>query len=190
MKRRLRWLTSCGGVIVIALGAITVASLRTHTRYAPGFTEAAFEKVAAGATAEDVIAVLGEPLSRRPERSPERWCYGDRAVAEVEERKSWFLWSTHHFKLPMGPPCLVFDESGTVREVVRDREDRFRALAGKPKPDVLQAVGEPKYKDPAATSTVLYYSALDGDDGSYEVRSVVLDDQGRMIEKVAYTLWD
>ncbi|NOK18200.1 hypothetical protein [Corallococcus carmarthensis] len=179
-----------GGLLVVALGAITALALTTHTRYAPGYSEAAFEKVSAGARPEEVTALLGQPLSRETDRAPERWCYGARAQVEVEERRSWLLWSTQRFKLPQGPPCLVFDDAGRVREVVRDRDDRFGSMVGKSKPDVLRAVGEPMYQDPARTCTVLFYSALDGDDGSYKVRSVVLDEGGLVLEKVAYTLWD
>jgi hypothetical protein len=179
-----------GGLLVVALGAITALSLTTHTRYAPGCSEAAFEKVSAGSRSEDVIGLLGQPLSRETDRAAERWCYGPRAQVEVEESRSWLLWSTQWFKLPHGPPCLVFDDAKKVREVVRDREDRFDSMKGKSKPDVLRAMGEPTYQEPAQSCTVLYYSALDGDDGSYKVRSVVVDGGGIVVEKVAYTLWD
>ncbi len=190
MNRWRQWLMIGGGVIVLALGALTAASLMTHTRYAPGFTEAAFEKVSTGAKAEDVLALLGQPLSRRTERSPERWCYGDRPMAEVEEKKSWFFWSTHRFKLPVGPPCVVFDDAEKVHQVVRDREGRFGALMGKTKPDVLQAVGEPKYKEPATTYTVLYFSEPDGDDVSFKHYAVVLDANDRVSDRMHYTIWD
>ena len=185
-----RWLAISGGLLVVALGALTALSLTTHTRYAPGYSEAAFEKVLAGGRSEEVIALLGQPLSRRTDGSPEQWCYGARAQVEAEERNSWLLWSTQRFKLPHGPPCLVFGDAGRVRQVVRDRDDRFGSMMGKSRSDVLLAAGEPVYQEPARSRTVLFYSALDGDDGSYKVRSVVLDEGGLVLGKTAYTLWD
>lgn len=178
----------------VALLAVLVAALvlvqRPRTRYAPGFSEEQFEALRIGATTHDVISILGEPLSRRTNHSRERWCYGERPAPEPATEERGLLVSRYSFSARPGPPCLVFGTEGLVEAVHRDRDGGLAPLVGLGKPEVLAEVGEPRYREPATTSTVLYYSALDGEDGSYEVRSVVLAQEGRVVEKVAYTLWD
>ena len=181
-----------GAVVVVLVLATTLVVLPMllgpKTRFAAGFSETSFQALAPGETEQAVLAKLGEPLDRRQGRSPERWCYGNRPDRGAGQKRDW-LWSHYTFQAEPGPPCIVFD-ADVAREIHRDPDSRLASIIGKGKAQILEEFGEPGYREPASAYTVLYYSAPAGGDDSYEHRAVVLDQDGRVTETVAYTLWD
>ena len=181
-------LVALGLILAVFVAAIGVVawSIRPHTRYAPGFSSEAFAAVQVGDTKERVLQTLGDPLSERVSSAPERWCYGERPSHRRAVSEGVFF-SEYVFSLT-GPPCIEFGEQA-ASGVIRDRSSRFGAPAGLTRQEIRTRFGEPNYVERASIYTVMSYSALAGDDGSYENVAVVMDGTG-VTEKIRQPIPD
>jgi outer membrane protein assembly factor BamE (lipoprotein component of BamABCDE complex) len=86
-------------VLVSVAGAFfsIVWSQRSQTRYAPGFTERAFASIPVGASAEEVLRLLGPPLqSKEISNGTTVWYYSEGLSKNFEHR------------------AVVFDNGGRV----------------------------------------------------------------------------
>src|SRR2546421_12848814 len=74
-----------------------VWSTRPQTRYAPGFTERGFASISVGATADEVLRLVGQPLEKKEmSNGTTVWYYSEGLSKNFEHR------------------ALVFDKSGRV----------------------------------------------------------------------------
>lgn len=176
-------------LIGLGVAAITAVGCEPRTKYAPNFSKVAFEKLQPGTSKEEVIAALGEPLSRRTNAEREAWCFGEVERSAAEKESSAFATEVRFDARP-GPPCILFDHQGVAIEALRDRDGGLASLIGRSRTEVETKLGKPTRTRPASVHTVLYFSAPAGDDDSYENYSVVLDERGRVVRTVHYTLWD
>jgi|GEM_PF-1579828 len=183
MKVLLRWALRILAMVALAVVMVTAAALwwssRDTTIYASGFTNEAFEKIQLGMAVEDVYSLLGRPLGVREEDSPERWCYGGSPVV----RKGTTYVVKDFFRTPR---CVSFTESGVV---LRATGDGMSVVdKGMSAEEVLQLLGEPDRRAPAATRT-LHYSEPGGD-GLFRARIVALDARNRVSDIVTYQFYD
>jgi hypothetical protein len=68
------------GIVAVAFGLLLMFTRGLFsTRYAPRYSEAAFERIAAGDDMSIVIGALGEPLNKRTNRQFIVWAYTESA---------------------------------------------------------------------------------------------------------------
>jgi len=183
MKVHLKWALRILGVVAVAAVAITAAafwwSFRDTTVYAEGFTEEAFQQLQPGMGLEDVYSLLGHPLGVREEDSPERWCYGEATM--VREGSTYIF--EDFFRTPR---CVSFNEAGVVLRVTG--EGMAAIQEGMTAEEVLQLLGEPDRRGPAAAMT-LHYSEPGGE-GLFRARIVTVDARNRVSDIVTYQFYD
>lgn len=187
--RRSRLVGTILGFFVAGLVVLFALATRKQTRFAPGFTQAAFARIATGQSTKQVLDLLGEPLSRLRDEYPELWCYGDRPPAVEVESKQWMVWSEYKYRLPKGPPCLAW-EDGRARESLRDTDRKLTGAIGKSQSEVSSQFGPPKYLEPSVTRDVWYYSGPSKDNVSFDYHAVVFDTAGVVVRTFQDTVWE
>ena len=66
-----------GPKITIVVGAVALLSVGCdESTYSPGYSESAFDQIEIGMSAEEVEALLGEPLSRQGSVPADVWLFG------------------------------------------------------------------------------------------------------------------
>ena len=183
MKVLLKWALRILAMVTLTVVVVTAAALwwssRDTTIYASGFTDEAFERIQLGMAVEDVYSLLGRPLGIREEDSLERWCYGEAPMV----RKGTTYVIEDLFRTPR---CISFTEAGFV---LRATGDGMAVVdKGMTAEEVLQLLGEPDRRAPAATRT-LHYSEPGGD-GLFRARIVALDASNRVSDIVTYQFYD
>jgi len=178
-KWTLRILAMVALAVVIVVAAALWWSSRDTTIYASGFTDVAFEKIQLGMAVEDVYSLLGRPLGSREEDSLERWCYGEAPIV----RKGTAYVVEDLFRTPR---CVSFTEAGVVHRVTGD--GMAAVDKGMTAVEVLQLLGEPDRRAPAAART-LHYSEPGGD-GLFRARIVAVDASNRVSDVISYQFYD
>jgi outer membrane protein assembly factor BamE (lipoprotein component of BamABCDE complex) len=183
MKLLLKWALRIFAMVAPMAVTVTVAALwwgsRDTTIYASGFTDEAFERIQLGMAVEDIYSLLGRPLGVREEDSPERWCYGgDPMVRRGGAYIVGDLFRTF--------PCVTFTEAGVVLKATGD--GMAVVDKGMTAEEVLQLLGEPDRRAPAATRT-LHYSEPGGD-GLFRARVVALDANNSVSDILTYQFYD
>jgi outer membrane protein assembly factor BamE (lipoprotein component of BamABCDE complex) len=183
MKASLKWTLRILAVAAFAAVALTAAALwwssRDTTVYAPGFNEEAFQRLKPGMELAEVYSLLGEPLAVRQEDSPERWCYGE---APMVRKGSTFVVQSF-FRTPR---CVSFSEAGVVLTV--SGEGMAAIQEGMTAEEVLQLLGEPDRRGPAASRTLHYTSP--GGEGLFRARIVAVDTSNRVSKVISYQFYD
>lgn len=183
MKVLLKWALRIFATVALVVMIVTAAALwwgsRDTTIYAPGFTDEAFERIEVGMTAEEVHSLVGRPLGVRQEDSLERWCYGEAPL--VREGTTYVVEDI--FRTPR---CVSFTEAGVVLRATGDGIEVVEK--GMTAEEVLQLLGEPDSRAPAAART-LHYSEPGGD-GLFRARIVALDASNHVSDIVTYQFYD
>jgi len=179
LKWGLRILAVAALLAVLVVAAALWWSSRDTTVYASGFTDEAFEKIQLGMAVEDVYALLGQPLGVREEDSLERWCYGEAPM--VRKGNTYIV--EGFFRTPR---CVAFTEAGVVVKATGDgMADVEKGMTAE---EVLQILGEPDRRAPAAART-LHYSEPGGD-GLFRARIVAVDARNRVSDVISYHFYD
>lgn len=159
---------------------------RFQTRFAEGFSEERFFQLRPGQTVDDVIAILGNPISCLEERrgGGEIWEYasarGESAVLR-EKRERIFKrmgQNTPHYRFSL---AVFFDGEGRVM-ATPDIEPFRWIQVGSSRADVEALAGPPRsiLREPDHV-TVCSYSGPQHPDANYEWWHVVFDERGRLI---------
>jgi outer membrane protein assembly factor BamE (lipoprotein component of BamABCDE complex) len=175
----IRIVLSLGGLVLIVAALSFWWSFRDTTVYASGFTEEAFKRLKPGMKIEGVYALLGPPLDSRPEDSRERWCYDEQPLTRRD--------GAYALRDALSSPnCVVFDEAKRVLAVTGDELGSIRK--GMAAEEVLELVGEPHRRVPAASLT-LHYSRPGGD-GLFRGRIVAVSRDRRVSDVISYQFYD
>jgi hypothetical protein len=156
------------------MAILAAAVLRDHTQYAPGFSEVHFGLVVPGMSEESVVALLGPPFSEHT-GFPETWEYPiDGSIfrrfgaGELVQLR-----------------YIVFEASGRVGDVGDHLKERVSL--GMTVGEVLDALGPPKVIHPAFKRRA-WYSRQVGNFGRYSIRTVLYDENSRVVGKESR--WD
>jgi hypothetical protein len=152
---------------------------RDTTDYADGFTEDAFRQLEPGMRIEDVYALLGPPLASRPEDSRERWCYDEHRLPQSDD--------AHVLGDALNSlNCAVFDETKLVLKVTGDELGSIRK--GMTEEEVLELLGEPRRRVPAASLTLHY--TRPGGAGLFRARIVAVSRDRHVSDVISYRFYD
>lgn len=176
-------LLACGAsllLVVLGFGMAVWWQAKPRTQYSKGFSDEAFGQVRLGDDEQSVIAKLGAPLSRRSEAAPERWCFGD--WKKSLENSGGLFFASHQFEVD-GPACVEFDETGRVVKALRDRDGHLASTTGLDREAVRRTLGDPQRVEHGGIYTTIFFSALDGDDGSYESVAIVIGTGGGVVAR-------
>ncbi|HYH45335.1 MAG TPA: hypothetical protein VEG34_06570 [Thermoanaerobaculia bacterium] len=164
---------------LLASSALLFWQRRDTTVYAKQFSEERFRQVKPGMEIQEVYALLGQPLSFRPENSSERWCYG-----EAEAHRKGNVYVVENFLSV--PHCILFDENGMVDGVTGDKLSRL--TKGMTQQEVLGLLGQPSSRQPAISMTLHY--TLPGGDGLFRWRTVAVDSHKRVNKIIIDEFYD
>lgn len=162
---------------------LTMFLFEAETHYAAGYSEKGFRNIRIGMTGEQVLAILGAPLSKDTRDRCDAWVYepvaGKGAGPKGEQGRRYDLF---------GPfTRLDFDAEGRVCRVSGEYlKGQFQGLEKK---EIIKKHGEPtkRYEWPYA---VMWYYSSPGRSGTYKVRCVYLDEQNKVTSTEAYLFID
>ena len=177
------------GIIIVAVIATGVALCafalwpREKTLYTSGFNEATFGRLKFGATASDVKALLGSPITVRQVVVGERWIYCLSDQRAIERRH--FLENVSEVSIDTCPE-VEFDSTGHVRDAIGFKDKLRGATAA----TVRSVAGAPRIVRSGGTLTTWYYSRARESGDSYKQVTVTFDGEGRVIDKNVVVLAD
>lgn len=135
-----------------------------ETRFAPGYSEKAFQQVDIDWTRDQVVAALGEPLFSEFYGEDFAWSY----VSSV--RTCWY-------------DSISFDHSGKVINVQGMQLPGSRlALKGKTREEVLNELGEPVWRSEGPESELMVYSEQAAN-SNFKIRYILVGEDGKVDTK-------
>ena len=204
MKKLLFGLVVLAVLLAIVATIFLVPMFITDTEYAPNYSERSFLGIQAGATREEVIAALGEPLSSFEKEPTERWLYCDASHPGYAESGGVAGTFTE----------FTFDANGTVTYVNAQRETQnsggllgasfttvwgegyltlaegeMKSLVGTDRAEIEKRFGKPRHLGGSQATEVLVYSRSPSST-HYLVRRIGIGASGEVVEKQSYFWWD
>ena len=129
-------------------------------------------------TEDQVIGLLGLPLSVDSTLRLETWYYQERGVESGTFRKTYRLLDPAQF--------VEFDRAGLVSRTAGDSVRKVKVAMTKA--EVFTAAGEPDRKTPRVAKLVHYSSPSDR--GLYRARVIGFGDDGTVVDITAYDTYD
>jgi len=172
---------------------------RSRTHYASGFSASVFKAIPLGTEKAIVLKMLGEPLHRFQERTPETWLYCLPGLCPSAEDPD----------SPLRTPAIIFDEDGKVYDPQDNmyqplpsgvpplaegptlRPARIAFSEGLTKTQVRQFVGKPAVVLPPQTIQWWFYSGpVDPSNQNYDAWVIAIGESGRVIGKGHWKEYD
>ena len=160
---------------VLAAMMLSVSSCSEHkTVYAVNYSEHKFAEIQTGDTSNRVITLLGEPLRIDHQRFSEQWIYGGASGGRSSDGALFVKRTT--ISVPKMVVC--FGKNGTVKNYYGKEG---ASLQAKDKNAVRAALGLPT--DIKTNEEMFIFNYTEGSAESFDVRAIILDEKGRVIEK-------
>lgn len=161
------------------LCVLSGCSPKAETAFAPGYTEHKFDMVQIGNDSNRVVELIGPPLRVDHQSFSELWMYGTHP--NVHFSNGLFI---KQGTIPIPKLVVYFGSDGLVKSIYGD-EGVSLQLQGKDKDTVRAALGLP-----AETKTnkgIFIFSYTEGKHSeSFDVRAVIFNEQGRVLEKKSF----
>lgn len=187
------------GVLVLILGAVAIIILRNFdTQYASGYSEKAFKSIQLGDSETRVKSLLGAPLSTYDSEPYVEWIYS----ADEQKRFAVTGYASGTFT------TIRFNPDGRVANILGQRQtspntmtigegqnslnlssEQIKALRGSTQDDIRKKSGAPKATYDYKVRKVLCYSRSPSS-GHYHLRSVGLDQNGKVVHLWREIYWD
>jgi outer membrane protein assembly factor BamE (lipoprotein component of BamABCDE complex) len=149
----------------------------TNTLEAPGFSESAFSSLRPGMTREQVASLAGKPLGEKCDSpADEEWRYGSlREPRNPTER---------------GAKWISFGKNGQVSTILGDPAIGANLLPGMQRQQVESVLGNPRVKLPRRPCVMYFTAAKEDGNDTFRVRQLSFDEEGHVVDVVAYRLRD
>jgi outer membrane protein assembly factor BamE (lipoprotein component of BamABCDE complex) len=160
--------------------------LGEQTIFSSGYSEQKFQQIKKGMTAQEVISLLGAPLTQATQQWSEVWSY---SPAESEPNMTRAKDGTTTYNLFGKVTHLRFTEAGVVAEVTGDYLDgKFIGLT---KQQVREKLGEPSERKAKQFEVIYCYTAAGkSGSGTYKRREVHFDATNKVSSVVVSTHYD
>jgi len=157
-----------------------------QTMFSSGFSEQKFQQIKNGMTAQEVISLLGTPLTQTTQQWSEVWSY---SPAGSEPNTTRAKDGTTTYNLFGKVTHLRFTEAGVVAGVSGDYLDGN--FIGLTKQQVREKLGEPSQREAKPFEVIYCYTAAGkSGSGTYKRREVHLDASNKVSSVVASTHYD
>jgi outer membrane protein assembly factor BamE (lipoprotein component of BamABCDE complex) len=182
-------------VIVVAavlawslVGLAIVSCLLTDTVYSGGYSHKKFSQLKEGMNRDEVVALLGTPLTSREERMRDVWTYYKDETKRAVRRG--IAGQNHEIVIISSTLYIYFDDTGRSRQIVGQVLPEGELRLGMSKSEVVGAIGPPREKSFTPRGQVHSYSGPGSSLGNYRMRRVRFDEGGRVVKIIKETWYD
>ena len=157
-----------------------------QTKFSSGYSERKFQQMKQGMTVQEVVSLLGTPLTQTTQQWSEVWSY---TPPESQPNTPRTKDGTSTYKLFGKVTHLRFTEAGVVAAVSGDYlEGNFVGLT---KQQVQAKLGEPSQRELKRFEVIYHYTAAGkSGSGTYKRREVHFDATNKVSSVVAATYYD
>lgn len=156
-----------------------------RTTYAPGYTEGGFRRIKVGMSEQEVVALVGPPLTVRTQNLWESWYYYPQVSSSTNRQ---LLLKTYSFIAPTSTTEVVFDHHGVITNTMGEYLKKWN-LIGFSKERLLSSVGKPSRVDRRNHARFLCYS-LPVLSGTYKIREVEIDGNNAVSATISEVHYD